>query len=38
MSFNSDKCLAIPNGNMSPGIQAIQWSCAADPDQRWWIS
>ncbi|MET9318221.1 RICIN domain-containing protein [Kribbella sp. NPDC003505] len=36
-NYNSDKCLAIPNGNWTLGIQAIQWTCAADRDQRWWL-
>ncbi|MET9315348.1 RICIN domain-containing protein [Kribbella sp. NPDC003505] len=36
-NFKSEKCLAIPNGNATPGVQAIQWTCANDPDQRWWI-
>ncbi|MET9318265.1 RICIN domain-containing protein [Kribbella sp. NPDC003505] len=31
----SGKCLAIPGGDLSIGTQAIQWSCADDPDQLW---
>ncbi|MET9318229.1 RICIN domain-containing protein [Kribbella sp. NPDC003505] len=37
VNYASDKCLAIPGGNTTRGIQAIQWTCAYDPDQRWWI-
>ncbi|MET9318225.1 RICIN domain-containing protein [Kribbella sp. NPDC003505] len=36
-NFRSDKCLAIPAGNTTLGVQAIQWSCANDLDQRWWL-
>ncbi|MET9318205.1 RICIN domain-containing protein [Kribbella sp. NPDC003505] len=38
MNLKSGKCLAIPNGTTALGVQAIQWSCADDLDQRWWIS
>ncbi|MET9315346.1 RICIN domain-containing protein [Kribbella sp. NPDC003505] len=37
VNYVSFKCLAIPGGNTTPGTQAIQWDCANDPDQRWWI-
>ncbi|MET9317695.1 RICIN domain-containing protein [Kribbella sp. NPDC003505] len=36
-NINSRKCLAIPAGSTTPGTQAIQWTCADDLDQRWWI-
>ncbi|MET9318213.1 RICIN domain-containing protein [Kribbella sp. NPDC003505] len=35
MNVWSGKCLAIPNGNSTSGIRAIQWDCANDPDQQW---
>ncbi|MET9318228.1 RICIN domain-containing protein [Kribbella sp. NPDC003505] len=35
MNVNSGKCLAIPAGQYEPGVQAIQWTCAYDQDQRW---
>ncbi|MET9318214.1 RICIN domain-containing protein [Kribbella sp. NPDC003505] len=34
----SGMCLAIPAGSKTLGIQAIQWSCANDPDQLWDIA
>ncbi|MET9315347.1 RICIN domain-containing protein [Kribbella sp. NPDC003505] len=37
MNVKSGKCLAIPAGNTTLGIQAIQWTCAYDLDQRWWL-
>ncbi|MET9318223.1 hypothetical protein ABZX12_40930 [Kribbella sp. NPDC003505] len=37
MNYRSYKCLAIPNGVATLGVQAIQWGCASDLDQRWWI-
>ncbi|MET9315349.1 RICIN domain-containing protein [Kribbella sp. NPDC003505] len=37
VNVKSGKCLAIPAGNTTPGIQAIQWTCASAVDQRWWI-
>ncbi|MET9315333.1 RICIN domain-containing protein [Kribbella sp. NPDC003505] len=33
----SGKCLAIPDGS-GQIVQAIQWSCANDPDQQWWLT
>ncbi|MET9315350.1 RICIN domain-containing protein [Kribbella sp. NPDC003505] len=37
INVSSNKCLAIPAGSTTLGVQAIQWTCAYDPDQRWWI-
>jgi hypothetical protein len=34
-NFNSDKCLGIPNGNMTNGTGAIQWTCSGALDQYW---
>ncbi|MET9318204.1 RICIN domain-containing protein [Kribbella sp. NPDC003505] len=36
-NVNSERCLAILNGNTTPGVQAIPRTCASDLDQRWWI-
>lgn len=34
-NFKSDKCLGIPQGNMTNGTKAIQWTCSQAPDQLW---
>ncbi|WP_370353306.1 hypothetical protein [Kribbella sp. VKM Ac-2571] len=37
MNVNCYKVLAIPGGNTTPGVQAIQWNRADDPDQQSWL-
>lgn len=33
----SQKCLAVPNGDMDRGVGIIQWTCNGGPEQRWFV-